>query len=143
MPLWMPRSSCSSPRFSARSSAVASSCDTSVKTAMSPAQDVPDALLAFREAVAVLRGAAARHVRRLDLVRRRPVLRLHGHALRLPAHAHLVDPVVLVLGGDVLDLLVLARIELAFAFDGGLGEGGQGAQKGKKDKTLAHSRIVG
>src|SRR5829696_4365117 len=110
MPPWMPRSSRSSPRFSARSSALASSSETSVKTAMSEAQEVPDALLAFGEAVAALGGAAARQVAGLQLVRGHVRLRLDGDVLRLPAHAHFLDAVGVVLGLDALDLLVLARV---------------------------------
>src|SRR6187549_2990101 len=101
MPLWMPRSSRSSPRFSARSSAMASSCETSVKTAMSEPEDVPDALLALGEAVASVPRAAARLVGGLQFVGGR-ALGLHGDALRLAAHAHLVDAVALVLGVQVL-----------------------------------------
>src|SRR5687767_6081102 len=100
MPLWMPRSARNSPRFSARSSALASSSETSVKTAILEVEDVPDALLAARKAFAAFRGPAAGQVVRLQLVRGHAGLGLHRHALRLAAHAHLVDAVGLVLGAD-------------------------------------------
>src|SRR3954468_2535286 len=136
MPLWIPRIALISPRFSARTRARASSSETSVKTAISEPEDVPDALLALREALAALGRAAARLVGGLQLVRRRAGLGLHRDALCLAADPHLVDAVVLVLGAEVLDLLVLARVEGAFALDGSLGEGRSGAQDGNQEEAL-------
>src|SRR5690349_977528 len=142
MPLWMPRSSRSSPSFSSRSSVLASACETSVKTAMLEPQDVPDALLAAREALAALRRPAAAQVVRLDLVRRHAGLGLHGDVLRLPAHAQFLDAVAAVLDRDALDLLVAPRIDVGIALDRGLREDAGGKQ-GQEEETRAHGPIVG
>src|SRR5205085_2632557 len=100
-----------------------------------------DPLLPPGETVTVLAGPAARVVVRLQLVRRCPGLGLHGHALRLAAHPHLVDAVVLVLGLQMFDLLVLARVERV-AFDGRLRERGR-SEEGDQEQALAHAPIVG